>query len=439
MAGTLTRRSAVLAGLTLASVRPALAQRMEIQWWHAMSGVLGERLDELVKKFNESQDRYTVVAVNKGGYDEVTNGVIAAYRARRPPHMVQIAERGYMTMLLSGAVVPVQDLMEEKGHKIDWSDFIKPVASFYTHANKLTTLPFNSSTPIFWYNKDHFQKAGFDKPAATWQELERQLYVIKRQGISATGTVLPGDFPWSLLENYSAINDQPYGTRANGFDGLDTEFVYNTTKVVPQVARLKRWLDDGVLEIAGQGLSPEQLFTSGRASTFVNSTASHGNIERNARIAWSATTLPHEEGSQPRNSTIGGGAIWVLKGHRPEQYDGVAAFLAFVASPETQVWWHGVTGYVPATNKAYELAKARRYYADHPTREIAILQLSRGTPNDNSRGFRFGNFVQTMLAQKQEVEAVFTGQKQPQQAMDDAVKRGNEILRQFEKLNAGRY
>ena len=83
-------------------------------------------------------------------------------------------------------------------------------------------------------------------------------------------------------------------------------------------------------------------------------------------------------------------------------------------------------------------AALKEYYEEHPTREIAVLQLSRGTPNDYSRGFRFGNFVQTMLAQRSEVEAVFTGQKQPQQAMDDAVKRGNEILRQFEKLNAGK-
>jgi len=423
----------------LALAPSAKAARIEVQWWHAMSGVLGDRLNEVVEKFNKSQDKYTVVAVAKGNYDEVTNGVIAAYRAKRPPEMVQIAERGYMTMFLSEAVVPVQDLLEKQGYKVDFADFIKPVASFWSYKGRMSALPFNSSTPIFWYNKDHFQKAGFDKPADTWQELEKQLYAIKAKGISECGTVLPGDFYWSLLENYSAINNQPYGTLANGFDGLGTEFVYNKTKVVSQVARLKKWLDDGIMQIAGQGFSPEQLFTSGRCSTFVNSTASHGNIERNATINWSATFLPHEEGVEPKNSTIGGGArIWVMKGHTPERYEAVAAFLNFVAQPEIQVWWHGATGYVPATNRAYELARERGYYKDHPTREIAVLQLSRGTPNENSRGFRFGNFVQTMLAQRQEVEAVFAGQKQPQQAMDDAVKRGNEILRQFEKLNAGK-
>jgi sn-glycerol 3-phosphate transport system substrate-binding protein len=425
------------ASLTIASA--AHAQRTEIQWWHAMGGVLGERVDELVKRFNESQTKHTVVAVNKGNYDEVINGAIAAYRAKRHPQLVQIYERGFMTMLLSDAVVPVHELMEQKGYKIDWSDFIKPVAGFYMYKGKLMTMPFNSSSPILWYNKEHFEKAGFDAPAKTWQELDRQLYAIKQKGIAECGTALAGDYHWSLIENYSAINDQPYATRSNGFDGLDTEFVYNKTSVVPQVARLKRWLDDGVLQIAGQGFSPEQLYTSGKCATFVASTAAHSSVERNAKIKWSATFLPHEEGVTPRNSTIGGATIWTMKGHKSEEYDAAAAFFDFLAKPETQVWWHKVTGYVPLTTAAYQRAKAEGYYNERPTQEIAILQLSRGTPTANSVGFRFGNFTQTMFAQRQEVEAVFTGKKSPQQAMDDAVQRGNEILRQYEKLNAGRY
>jgi sn-glycerol 3-phosphate transport system substrate-binding protein len=413
--------------------------RTEIQWWHAMGGVLGERVQELAQKFNQSQDKYTVVATNKGTYDDVINGTIAAYRAKKQPHMVQIYERGFMTMLLSDAIVPVHQLMEEKGYKVDWNDFIKPVAGFYMYKGKLMTMPFNSSTPILWYNKEHFEKAGFGKPADTWQALEKQLYAIKQKGISECGSVLAGDYHWSLIENYSAINDQPYATQSNGFDGLNTEFVYNKTTVVPQIARVKKWLDDGVLQIAGQGLNPEQLYTTGKCSTFIASTAAHGSIEANAKIAWSATYLPHEEGRTPKNSTIGGATIWTMKGLPAKDYDGVAAFMNFLASTETQLWWHKVTGYVPLTGKAYQAAKQEGYYEKNPTREIAVLQLSRGTPSANSIGFRFGNFTQTMFAQREEVEAVFTNKKTPQQAMDDAVRRGNDILRQYEKLNTGKY
>jgi sn-glycerol 3-phosphate transport system substrate-binding protein len=441
--GTLRRKmmTGVLALAAAAGFAGSAAaqQRVKIQFWHAMSGVLGERVDEIVKRFNDSQAKYTVVATNKGNYDEVINGVIAAYRSKKQPHLVQIYERGFMTMLLSDAIVPVQDLLTEKKKQIDWSDFIKPVASYYQYKGKLMSMPFNSSTPILWYNKEHFEKAGFAAPAETWQELEKQLYAIKSKGISECGSSLANDFFWSLIENYSAINDQPFGTKANGYDGLDTEFVYNKTLVVPQTTRLKKWVDDGVMQIAGQGLNPEQLFTSGKCSTFFASTAAHGSVEREAKIKWSATYLPHEENVTARNSTIGGATIWTLKGHKAEEYDGVADFLTFLASPDLQVWWSKATGYVPITNKAYQVAKAEGYYTANPTREIAILQLNRGTPTDNSRGFHFGNFTQTTFALRQELESVFANKKTPQQALDDAVRRGNEILRQFEKLHAGKY
>ena len=301
------------------------------------------------------------------------------------------------------------------------------------------TMPFNSSTPILWYNKSHFEKAGFAKPAETWQELEQQLYAIKQKGVSSCASVLAGDYHWSLFENYSAINDLPYATKANGYQGLDTEFVYNKTTVVSQVGRISKWIKDGVMEIAGQGLNPEQLFTSGKCSTFFASTAAHSSVERTAKFDWSATYLPWEQGKSPKNSTIGGASLWVMKGHKPQEYEAVAAFLDYVAKPETQLWWHKVTGYVPLTNKAYQLAKEEGYYKEHPTREIALLQLNRGTPTANSTGFHFGNFTQTMMVQREEAEQVFAGKKEPQAAMDDAVKRSNEILRQYEKLNKGKY
>jgi len=436
-----TMRRAVVAGLLAAGVSiPAVAQqKVEVQFWHAMGGVLGERVEEIVKRFNASQDKYTVVATNKGNYDEVINATIAAYRAKKAPQIVQIYERGFMSMLLSGAIEPVQDLLAAKKKNVDMADFIKPVASYYQYKGKLMSMPFNSSTPILFYNKEQFEKAGFSAPADTWAEFEKQLHAIKQKGAAECGSSLAGDYFWSLMENYSTVNDQPWGTRSNGYDGLDTEFVYNKSRVVGQVARLQKWVNDGIIQIAGQGLSPEQLFTSGKCATFFASTAAHGSIERDPKIKWSATYLPHEADLTARNSSIGGATLWVMKGHKAEEYDGVADFLAFVASPDLQLWWSKVTGYVPITNKAYQLAKAEGYYKTNPTREIAVLQLNRGTPTANSQGFHFGNYTQTTFALREEMESVFANKKTPQQGLDDAVRRGNDILRQFEKLNAGKY
>ncbi|MBX9464427.1 MAG: extracellular solute-binding protein [Aquamicrobium sp.] len=415
----------------------AAQERVKVEWWHALGGRLGEVVEKLVTDFNGSQDQYEVVAVHKGNYEENMAAMVAAYRVGQQPTIIQAAERGFMTMLNSGAVVPVPTLMEEQGHDVDWNDFIAPVSGFFLVDGVPAALPFNSSTPIFWYNRDMFKEAGFDAPGETWQEVEKQLYAIKEQGVSQCSMALANDFFWSLIENYAALHDQPYGTLANGFDGLGTEFVFNKSPlVVGQLERLSKWMDDDVLQIAGQGLSPEQLFTSGTCATYVASTAAHAGIGSGAQFDWSATFLPHEEGVEPKNSTIGGGALWVLQGKSDEEYAGAAAFIDFVASPETQVWWSKQTGYVPVTTTAYDALKSEGYFKENPTREIAILQLSRGEPTENSRGFRFGNHNQSMQLLVEEIQGVWTGQKTPQEALDNAARRGNEILRQYERLHA---
>jgi len=428
---------AALIGALATAGLPAQAQdKVSVEWWYANTGRIAEAIEQLIADFNASQDKYTVVGVHKGNYEETMAAAVSAYRVKQQPAMLQAAERGFLTMQKSRAVVPVSKLMADQGYDIDWKGFIAPVAGFYIVDDAPAALPFNSSTPIFWYDADEFKAAGFDKPADTWQELEKQLYALKDKGVTDCSMALANDFFWSLIENYSAINDYPFGTRANGLKGLDTEFVYNTTPVVGQVERLKRWIDDGVLQIAGQGLSPTQLFTSGTCATYVASTAAHAAVEAGAEFNWSATIMPHEEGVDPRNSTIGGAAIWVMKGKSKDEMAATAAFLDFVAQPQTQVWWSETTGYVPVTKAAYEEMKTEGYFKEHPTREIALRQLSRGTPTDNSWGFRFGNHNQTTAILVEELQAVWTGQKTAQEALDTAVERGNAILRQYEKLHA---
>lgn len=433
----------MLAGTALGSVLvlaagPALAQdRVQIEWWHALSGRLGEITQQTIDNFNASQDQYEVVGVHKGGYEETMAAMVAAYRVGQQPTLLQAAERGFMTMLNSGAIVPVNEVMASQGYDTDWGDFIAPVASFYVVDGEPAALPFNSSTPIFWFNQDIFTQARFDAPGETWQEVDEQLYAIKEQGLSDCPMALPSDFHWSLLENYSAVNDMPFGTSANGFDGLDTEFVYNTTGMVEHTERLARWVEDGILHPAGEGMSSTQMFVSGTCATLVSSTASHASVEAGAQFDWNATFMPHEEGVEPMNSTIGGAALWVIDGKSDEEYAAAAAFLDYVASTENQVWWSEQTGYVPVTTAAYEQMVANGYFEEYPTREIAILQLSRGEPNENSRGFRFGNHNQTSAILIEEIEAIFTGQKSVQEALDSSVSRGNDILRQYEQLHAG--
>ena len=137
----------------------------------------------------------------------------------------------------------------------------------------------------------------------------------------------------------------------------------------------------------------------------------------------------------PQNTIIGGATLWVLAGHKPVEYQGVAKFFTYLSSPEVQAASHQRTGYLPITLAAYELTKKQGFYEKKPGFDIAIRQLTNKPPTENSKGLRFGNFVQGRTVIEEELEAVFSGKKEAKPALDDAVKRGNDILRQFEAAN----
>src|SRR5918992_4559053 len=128
--------------------------KTEIHVWHAMSGHLNDAVDALAKRFNDRQNDYEVKPLRKGTYAETLTAAIAAYHAKTPPHIVQVFDVGTQTMLQSGAITPVFQLMKDQGTAIDWSDFIQPVLSYYSKENRLYSMPFNISTPILYFNKD---------------------------------------------------------------------------------------------------------------------------------------------------------------------------------------------------------------------------------------------------------------------------------------------
>jgi sn-glycerol 3-phosphate transport system substrate-binding protein len=434
-----TTGACILAAATWLGPSAALADRVEVDWWHAMPGQLGETLEEVVQRFNESQDKYQVNPVFKGFYTEVLNAAIAAYRAGDPPHFIQTHEPTVLTMMTSGAIVPVEDLFAERGYDVDFSKFLPPVHSWYaTPEGKLLSMPFNTSTGIIFWNKELYEKAGLDpqKPAQTWDEVGDHAAALRDAGVCGFATT--GSL-WTHVEGYSFIQDIPVGTQANGYTGLDAELLINTTRVVDHLDRLQSWLKDGRAVVGGrEAEAPSALFVIGECGIIFNSTAWQGTLERDAKFNWGVAPAPHEaDVENPQLANIGGATLWVLKGHEREEYDAVAAFFNFLTDPDIQIFWHKSTGYVPITMEAYEKAKAEGYYNEKPGREVPIIQLSRAQPTDNSRGMRFGDYAQVRDIITEEIENILSLEKTAQEAMDDAVRRGNEVLRRFERRVGG--
>jgi sn-glycerol 3-phosphate transport system substrate-binding protein len=423
----------VMSGVAL----PATAwAKTEIQFWHAMGGQLGETVNELVKQFNQSQGDYEVKALNKGTYPEVLTGAIAAYRQKNPPHIVQVFDVGTQTMLLSGAILPVHELLKQQEIAVNWGDFIKPVTGYYSKDGNLYSMPFNSSSPILYYNKDVFKKSGLDpaKPPATWKQVGEVSQRILKAGAAKCGftTSWPS---WTMLENTFPWHDQPFSTNQNGYSGLDTKLLINGEFGVKHIGQLAAWQKEGVFSYGGRMGQPDPKFINGDCAMLIQSSAVIGNFKKSLKFEWGTAQLPHWGAPyKKQNTVVGGATLWVMKGQKAADYKGVARFMHFISEPHQQMWWHVTTGYLPITQTAIKNLEAGYHFKKNPEQWTALSQLT-NAPTPRSLGHRLGNFVQIRDAIEAELEVVFAGRKSAKEGLDSAVAKGNEILKEFAAAN----
>jgi sn-glycerol 3-phosphate transport system substrate-binding protein len=432
-------RRSVIAALALSFAAFGAQAQTEIHWWHSMSGALGDKLSDLANKFNASQKDYKVVPSFKGTYPESMTAAIAAYRAGNAPHILQVFEVGTATMMAAkGAIVPVYKLMKDADEPFDPKAYIGPVAGYYTDAKgNMLSFPFNSSTAIFYWNKDAFKKAGLDpnKPPRTWKELVSYAEKLKAAGIACPYTTT---WPsWVHVENFSAWHNVPIATKDNGLAGMDTEFRINSPLHVRQLTMLTDMAKAGLFSYAGRTNQAGAKFTSGECAMMTESTGGQANVRRGAKFDWAVTQIPYWDDVKgaPQNAIIGGASLWVMGGKTNNAYKGIARFFSFLSKPEVQMEWHKETGYVPITYAAYDLTKKSGFYQKDPGAEVAIKMLTNKPATANSKGLRFGNFVQGREIIQEEMEAAIAGKKDPKAALDEATKRGNELLRKFEAAN----
>jgi len=346
-------------------------------------------------------------------------------------------------MMAAGrAVKPAHELLAETGVAIDTRDFIGPVAGYYAAADgRMMALPFNSSTAIAFYNKDMFQRAGLDPNAfpATWEGVGEAARKLKAAGIACPMT---SSWPtWLMVEQLLAIHDVPLASRANGFEGLDATLNLTNPVMVKHLTNLVAWQREGLFRYAGRDTAGDPLFPSGECAITFASSGLRARIAREARFQWGAAMLPYYEGTTPRNSIIGGAALWTMNRgpnaqRTPQELRGVAEFYRYITSPAVMAKWHQDTGYVPVTRAAYEATKAAGYYGQNPGADVPIEEMLRGgDPTANSRGIRLGGFIEIRNIVQEEMERAFQGQVTPEAALASANTRGNQVLRNFERTN----
>jgi sn-glycerol 3-phosphate transport system substrate-binding protein len=410
---------------------PALAQT-EVQFWHAMGGRLGEVVEEIATKYNNSQGAYTLIPTYKGGYEDTMTAGIAAFRAKQQPSIIQIFDAGAATIInAKGAIIPVADLMAEHAGGFNSADYIEGVRYFYADSeDKMIGMPFNASTPLLYYNKDIFTEAGVAGPPATWEEFEAMAPKFKEAGYQA---LAQSHSPWIFSENFHSRHNLQLASGNNGYDSTDVKILYNNPEMKMHWGKVKEWLDNGWYGFYGRAWGDNQdAFVQKKTAMWLGSSGSFGGLSKSAEFKFGAAYLPYWKSiiDEPKGTFIGGAALFAMAGKSEEENKGSADFLAFLTSPEMQYFWHKETGYVPVTNAAYDVAKADGYYETTPDAEVGILQLTQ-PGGEWTKGYRLGFYVQIREAMYKQYDNIFSGASTVDEAFDAMEKESNALLSRF--------
>jgi sn-glycerol 3-phosphate transport system substrate-binding protein len=408
----------------------------EIVFWHGFEGFIYEKFAEIVDDFNHQSGSYQIKLVHKGNLTEVYNRGLKAFEEGHPPHILQVYEIATQTMMLRPEVYrPVDELMRFYFKKFDSDVYIDAVREFYSLDKKMSSLPWNASTGILFYNKAAFKKAGLDpeRPPKTWEELEKSGIKLVGAGYQGFVTAWPAAYH---VEYISAWHNLPFSTYDNGFGGLKARLNFNGPYHLRHLSKLVQWQKEGIFKYEGRFTTePEKSFTDGKSAMLLQGSNRFPMLKKGSPHPIGVGFMPYwaDIPGSPYRLTIGGSSFWVMTGFDEETYRGIAHFLAYLSLPEVQTYWHQQTGYLPITEAAYHLAKKKGFYEKNPAAEIAVLEVMNNKNTPYTKGIRLGNYVVIREKIIDNLEKALSGECTPKEALDQAVTEGNQLLAQFEE------
>ncbi|KEO82199.1 ABC transporter substrate-binding protein [Tumebacillus flagellatus] len=413
---------------------------VELTLWHAMGGGAGKGLDAIVQAFNDSHDKIKVNAVFQGSYDDEFNKYKTAQGSDTAPALMQVYDIGTRYMIDSEAAVPVQKFIDAE--KYDTSDFEKNILNYYTLDGKLYSMPFNSSNPILYYNKDAFKEAGLDpnQPPKTWAEVnEDAKKLTKKTGGGQTERygMSMAIYGW-FFEQYMANQLQLYANNGNGRQGRATQAVFNNDAGVAFVDWWKQGVDSGTFGNFGRKTADTQAaFAAGKTAMFIDSTAAVRGVVDGAQGKFEVGTaeLPKTDGA-PGGVIIGGGSMWIMKDQPEAKQKAAWEFIKFMADPKTQAVWHTATGYFPIRTKAYDVQELKDFDAKYPQFQTAVNQLHNTKPSEATSGAVIGVFPEARATVETTIEDVLLGKKTTKDSLDGAAQKVTDALGKYNQLYA---
>lgn len=416
-----------------ASEDEASTEKQTVTFWHAMGGAGQEALEAIVDAYNESQDQVQVNAEYQGSYDEALTKFHTVAGTDSAPTMMQVFEIGTMSMVNSGQIEPIQNYIDAEDY--DMSYLEENITSYYNIDDQFYSMPFNSSTPVMYYNKDAFEAAGLDPetPPATFEEVEEASKAIMEADPEMKGFALQA-YGWlfeQLLANQGALlmnND-------NGRTDTPTEIGFTEE----QGKSIFNWVENMVNEetFANYGTNGDNMiagFLAEDVSMFLQSSASSRDVIDNAPFEVGVAFLPHPEAAEREGVVIGGASLWMIDDKEQAEKDAAWDFMKFVQEPEIQAQWHVDTGYFAINPAAYDEQIVKDAYEEMPQLQVTVEQLQETNSSYATQGAVMDMIPEERRIVETALETVYNG-GDVDEAYQTAVDQLNDAI---EQANAAR-
>lgn len=417
-----------VAGVAMLFAASSIYAAETIQVWHALQPSHQAVFESLVKRFNKEQKDVVVKLESASSFEALQTSVSQAFQRKQAPHLVQLPDlHAPEAVAKANRITPLYELLAK--HPIADLQWFLPQTTSFVRDNKgrLLALPFMAEVPVLFYNRDLYKKAGLDPdtPPRTWAELQAHLLKLQAAGIAcpyaSSRTV------WIHQENLAAVNNKPFATRGNGFEGGATKLLINDMLHIRHMALMTSWVRSRLFTQASEDNQSDVLFAMGECAVLSSGTGAWAQLEK-VKFSTGVAPLPYSSESSKTAGAplVGGSSLWAVSGHSAAAQKATAAFIAWLASPTVAAHWHQATGFLPLTDAAARAADVS-FYKKIPGAQ-QVVQSVKNAPGQNSRGLRLPQYqaVQNVLAE--ETMAALTGKKPPMKAQTDAVDRTTPIL-----------
>jgi sn-glycerol 3-phosphate transport system substrate-binding protein len=429
---------ATAAAMVLGAVFPAMAaEKTKVTFWHAFGGGRSGFIQRMVEDFNFTHPAIEVTAEYKGSYRDSLNAAVLAARQKQSPHIVHLFEVGTQMALDTGIFMPFEDLVKPEDFAM-LDDFIEPVANYYRVGGKFYSVPWNSSNPILYYNKDIFRKAGLDpeNPPRTFGEVMAAAEKIVSSGAA------PKAITWPLhswfVEQWVAMQGALLADNENGRADRATDIHLDGEAMKRIMGWWKEMYDKGYFVYSGK---PEdwdganQIFITRQAPMLITSTSDvtfHQTAAAENGYELGTGFLPAPDGIERNGVVVGGASLWVTKGHSEAEMDAAKTFLLWFTNTENMVRWHKGTGYFPVRKSSVDIVETQQWFETNPAYRAAFDQMLQTKVNRASQGALIGPFPELRTIVSDAVQKIFAGES-IDKALADADARADKALADYNK------